>query len=182
MAAKKSGAPRDEDGNSAVRRLTDEFRDRLMSEAEHIKIARGASEVTAELVELAYRRLAAPLGGRADAQKLVTTAFKENRFVEWTGYVMAVVLFALGIGLLLFGIVGASDAASRVASLVGGSVAELVLIVPLRFSINARRHNFGLRILAHLLDRVDDPALIADCIRRLLGEVTPNWDAREGKP
>lgn len=34
MAAKKSSAPRDEDGNAAVGRLTDEFRNRLMTEAE----------------------------------------------------------------------------------------------------------------------------------------------------
>lgn len=134
------------------------------------------------MVETAYRRLAVPPGGgRSDAQRLVNTAFKENRFVEWTGYAMAVVLFLFGLALLLFGILGASNVGSRVASLVGGSVAELVLIIPLRFSINARRHNFGLRILAHLLDRIDDPALISDCIRRLLGEVTPNSDRGEGK-
>lgn len=133
-------------------------------------------------MEIAYRRLAVPPGGgRTDAQKLVTAAFKENRFVEWIGYSMAVVLFFVGVGLLLYGAIGVTDVGSRVASFVGGSVAELVLLIPLRLSINARRHNFGLRILGHLLDRVDDPALLSDCIRRLLGEITPNWDAREGK-
>lgn len=180
MAAKTPSGPPDDDADAVVDRLTDEFRDRLTTEAEKIRYARGGA-ITAEVVEAAYRRLTVPTGGRSDAQKLVNTAFKENQFVEWTGYAMAVVLFLFGIALLLFGILGASDVGSRVASLVSGSVAELVLIIPLRFSINARRHNFGLRILAHLLDRVDDPALLSDCIRRLLGEVTPNSDRGEEK-
>lgn len=62
----------------------------------------------------------------------------------------------------------------------GGSIAELVLIVPLRFAFNARRHNFGLYTLGYMLDRVDDPALLADCIRRLLAEVNPSQRLREG--
>lgn len=172
----------DEGADEAIRQLIDEFRGRLEEVAIAIRADRKQEYLTAEHVRTAYRRLTTPASGRTEAQRLITTAFRENRLAEWTGYGMALILFLLGVGLLLYAAVGPPEVAVRVASLVGGSVAELVLIVPLRFSINARRHNFALRLLGLMLDRVDDPALLADCIRRLLGEVTPSQPARENQP
>jgi hypothetical protein len=169
----------DDDAEDAIRVLVEEFRHRLEEEALEIKGARKATWVSATHVRTAYRRLTTPAGGRTDAQKLITTAFQENRFVEWTGYGMALVLFLLGVSLLVYAVIGPVEVAGRVASLVGGSVAELVLVIPLRFSINARRHNFALRILGLMLDQVDDPSLLADCIWKLLGEITPNREHRE---
>jgi hypothetical protein len=44
-----------------------------------------------------------------------------------------------------------------VTGIVGGSVFELLILVPFRFAINSRKHNIAIRMLGILLDKVDDP-------------------------
>jgi len=130
--------------------------------------------VSGEHVEAAYRQLTTlDRRLRTPAQANITTAFQENRFIQMAGYGMALVLFAFGIFLLGYSAFGPTDAVGRVAGLIGGSFAQVLLLIPLRFAVTARRNNFAIRILGYLLDRVDDPQLLAELVRRLIGEVAP---------
>lgn len=81
----------DEDANEVLRALMVEFQHRVEETAFEIKAAKKQTFLSAEHIRTAYRRLTTSAGGRTDAQKLITAAFKENRFVEWTGYGMALV-------------------------------------------------------------------------------------------
>ena len=80
------------------------FRVRREAEAEEIRRLSGKSgpsDLSREHVEVAYKRLTTPdKHKRSEAQKNVTTAFKENRFIQMAGYGMALVLFASGLVLL----------------------------------------------------------------------------------
>ena len=73
---------------------------------------------------------------------------------------MAVVLFLFGLVLLSVG-VAPGDAATRIGALFGGSIVEILILIPFRFVINSRRHNIALRMLGLILNRVDDPKTVA---------------------
>ena len=89
---------------------------------------------------------------------------KENRIIEWVSYVMAVILFVFGLVLLSIGALG-GDVATRVGCLLGGSIVELLILVPFRFAINSRRHNIALRMLGLIINRVDDPKKLAPLLK-----------------
>jgi len=78
---------------------------------------------------------------------------------------MAAAMFVFGLALLCIGIFADDSATYRVASIVGGSVVELLLLLPLRFAINSRRHNIAIRMLGILLDRVDDPKKLSTLLK-----------------
>lgn len=175
--AKKTGpgpTPLEGDANTVLDQRVAAFRLRLIATAEEIYSSRGAGGgISADDVQAAYQGLTAPDSSlRSDAQKNVAIAFKENRSFQIIGYGMALALFGFGLFLLGYSAFGPTDAVGRVASLVGGSFAQILLLIPLRFAVNARRNNFAIRILGYLLDQVDDPQLLAELIRRLIGEVT----------
>jgi hypothetical protein len=178
MAKKPTGPTRlDDAARAALELYTSKLHWRLASEADRVWAERAAKSddpVTGEDVERAFKRLQSAIASpRSDAQAAVTAAFRENRVAEFMAYGMGFVLFAFGVILLGYGAFGPADAAGRVASLVSGSIAHLLLLGPLRFAINARRQNLAIRIFGLLLDRVDSPRLLADLVRRLLGEVSP---------
>jgi hypothetical protein len=177
MARKSSPGPTplEEDANRLFKQRVEDFRNRLEAAAEQIYSSgeRGGGISSAD-VEAAYARLTTPDRRlRADAETNIAAAFRENRFIEMVGYGMALVLFGLGIFLLGYSAFGPTDAVGRVAGLVGGSFSQVLLLIPLRFAITARRNNFAIRILGYLLDRVDDPQVLAELVRRLIGEVAP---------
>jgi hypothetical protein len=177
---KAEGLPPREPGvNEVTAQFTRQFRERLEAVAEEIYLARKANGgVTAEHVEAAYKRLTAPIPGPRDpAQKNIRAALKANRIIEFASYVMAAILFLLGIFLIVYGVLGPVDVAGRVAALIGGPVTSLLLLLPWRFAINARRHNVAISLLGFLLDRVDDPRLLSRLIRQLLNEVAPRKTA-----
>jgi hypothetical protein len=182
MAHSPPPQPHDQTADARLTQLTDAFRSQLAYTAESLSLGRKVrkGEITVVDVEEAYTKLTSPTkASRAEAQKIITSAFKENRLIQFVGYGMAVALFTFGLVLLGYAIFGPADVVGRVAGLVGGSFAQILLLIPLRFAINARRSNLAIRILGHLLDRVDDPQLLAEMIRRLIHEVAP--DAVEGR-
>ena len=177
MAKESEQGPRplERDTDAVLEQWVVDFRDRLktLTVQIHYASSRGG-EITPEEVETAYHQLMAPANrSRSSAQENVTIAFQENRFIQMAGFGMALALFVFGMLMLGYSAFGPTDAVGRIASLVGGSFAEILLLLPLRFAVNARRHNFAIRILGNLLDRVDNPRLLAELIRRLIGEVAP---------
>jgi hypothetical protein len=77
---------------------------------------------------------------------------------------MAVILFVFGLILLSVGLVN-GDLATRVGCLVGGSVVELLILIPFRFAVNSRRHNIAMRMLGLIINRVDDPKKLAPLLK-----------------
>jgi hypothetical protein len=161
--------------NEVVAQFVDQFRDRLTAMAEEIYVARKSDGgIAAEHVEAAYKRITVPTSGLRDpAQKNIQAAIKANRRIEYASYFMAALLFILGIFLITYGVFGPVDAGGRVAALVGGPITSVLLLLPWRFAIQARRHNVAISLLGFLLDRVDDPRLFAELVQRLMSEVTP---------
>jgi hypothetical protein len=183
--AKKSTpgqTPLEADANTILEQRVGDFRQRLMATAEELYSAsRQGGGITGAHVEAAFRRLTdLATSPRSAAQQNITTAFPENRFIQIAGFGMALTLFGFSLFLLGYGAFGPTDAIGRVASVVGGSFAQVLLLIPLRFAVNARRNNFAIRILGYLLDRVDDPELLAELIRRLIGEVAPGPSLADG--
>ena len=123
--------------------------------------------ITKEAIELAYEEYFRrslrddPVG---DAQAIVSRALRENRMIEWASYGMAILLFVFGLFLLTLGAVH-SDVGTRVGALAGGSITELLILIPFRFAINSRKHNIALRMLAYILNSVQDPTQLAPLIR-----------------
>jgi hypothetical protein len=116
---------------------------------------------------LAFKRLNFPSKESlefTEAQAVISQALRENRVVEWISYGMALVLFLVGLIVLAAGIVH-GDAGTRLGSFLGGSIMELLIVVPFRFAINSRRHNIALRMLGLVLNRVDDPKRLAPLLR-----------------
>lgn len=142
--------------HEAFQELVGALRDALLSEARSIS---GGRPISDEDLLQAYKQLSYPSQRSlaiADAQDVISQALKENRIIEWVSYVMAVILFVFGLVLLSIGAVN-SDAATRMGCLFGGTVVELLILVPFRFAINSRRHNIALRMLGLIINRVDDP-------------------------
>ena len=164
---KPSGKPRkslDPSVSSAVQELVSDLRASLLAEAEKISVG---DEVTDDDVLLAYKRLSYPSKESiqfADAQNVISQALKENRTFEWVSYAMAVILFVFGLGVISAGLMS-GDVATRVTCVLGGSVIELLILIPFRFAINSRRHNIALRMLGLIINRVDDPKKLAPLLK-----------------
>ena len=161
------------EAHAAVNEKVEQFRELLIKETG--RLAAGDLLQPRHLHD-AYRNLLRPNSG--DAQAIISRTLNENRIIEWVAYVMATVLFVFGLVLLSMGVFGGGDAAYRVVSIVGGSVVELLLLLPLRFAVNSRRHNIAIRMLGILLDRVDDPKKLSTLLRDtfltvVLGESPP---------
>ena len=77
---------------------------------------------------------------------------------------MATLLFVFGLTLLSLGIFD-NDVATRTAALIGGSIAELLIVLPFRVVINSRRQNIALRMLGIIINRVDDPKKLAPLLK-----------------
>ncbi len=100
----------------------------------------------------------------ADSQAVISQALRENQVIEWVSYGMAIVLFLFGLVLLGVGVVN-GDVATRMGAFLGGSIVELLILIPFRFAINSRRHNIALRMLGLILNRVDDPKKVASLLK-----------------
>lgn len=158
------GKPLDPSATKALPYLVSHLRKALLSEANRLSTA---DHVTEEDLDQAYGRLSFPDKDSlqfADAQAVISQALRENRVVEWVSYGMATVLFVFGLVLLSVGVARA-DVATRVGAFVGGSVVELLILIPFRFAINSRKHNIALRMLGLILNRVDDPKRLAPLLK-----------------
>lgn len=130
-------------------------------------------QITDECVERAFKRLSFPTKDQlaiADAHAAVSQAFRENRIIERIAYAMAVVLFVYGLILLSNGI-GSDTAAPSFGHLASGTIVELLILVPFRFAVNARRHNIALRMLGLVLNRVDDAKTLAALLKETFAAV-----------
>src|SRR5258706_3578269 len=126
-----------------------------------------ASKFTEAHLFQAFQRLVQPTKAKidlADAQGVVSQALRENQTIEWVAYGMAIILFMVGIGLLIAGAIH-QDTGTRIGCLTSGAVVELLIIMPLRFASNSRKHNMALRMLAHVMDHVDDPKKLAPLLK-----------------
>jgi hypothetical protein len=158
------GKPLDPSATKVLPYLVSNLRQALLVEANRLS---SADHVTDEDLEQAYRGLSFPDRESlqfADAQAVISQALRENRVVEWVSYGMAIVLFVFGLVLLGVG-VARDDVATRIGAFVGGSVVELLILIPFRFAINSRRHNIALRMLGLILNRVDDPKKVAPLLK-----------------
>jgi len=154
----------DPSANQAFQELVADLREALLSEAQRTSVG---GRITDEDLLSAYKRLSYPTKDSlqfADAQTVISQALKENRIIEWVSYVMAVILFIFGLILLSAGAFN-SDVTTRVGCLLGGSIVELLILVPFRFAINSRRHNIALRMLGLIINRVDDPKKLAPLLK-----------------
>jgi len=152
----------DERAQRELTRITGELRRLLLDRAGRLAEGR---RITADDLDQAYSQLGFPNRELEDAQAIITRTLRENRVSEWVAYVMALVLFSLGIVLLLAGVFGSQDVTYRITSIVSGSVVELLLLVPFRWAINCRRHNIAIRMLGILIDRVDDPKKLTTLLK-----------------
>lgn len=150
----------DPEADAAVDALVREFRGLLIKETN--KLAAGESLGPHHLDD-AYRNLMRPRFG--EAQAIISQTLRENRVIEWVSYGMATVLFIFGLALLSLGVLRDGDTTYRIASIISGSVVELLLLLPFRFAINSRRHNIAIRMLGILLDRVDDPRKLSSLLK-----------------
>jgi hypothetical protein len=140
---------------------------------------REAGQVGAEDVQAAFVRMrAAVMRPRTKARRMIASAIAENRKVAFIASAMMIILFCFGLTVFGYGVFGHADENARLAGVLGGSIMQLLLIMPLQLAVNARRHNFGIRILGFLLDHVEDPALLADLIRHLLEAILPKQSVK----
>jgi len=158
------GKPLDSEAARALAQLVGDLRRSLLVEANRTSTENLIRE---EDLVAAYKRLQFPPRSAlrfADAQEVISQALRENQIIEWISYGMAVILFVSGLALLGFG-VAHSDIATRTGAFVGGSIIELLILIPFRFAINSRRHNIALRMLGLILNRVDDPKSVAPLLK-----------------
>jgi hypothetical protein len=184
MAEEKEMPPEDRrlspEANAALTSFTQKFEDQLRGLARKLAVAK-KSDVTGEDVEAAYDQILNPRRRpRLAARRMIAGAFAENRKVEFLAYAMMIVLFLFGLAAFTYGVFSRTDETGRFAGVLGGSIMQVLLVMPLRLALNARRHNFAIRIFGFLLDRVDDPALLADLIRQLLLAVAPEQSIKAG--
>jgi hypothetical protein len=158
------GKPLDPSATRALQGLVSDLREALLVEANRLS---DDNYITDDDLVRAYKRLSFPNRDSlefADAQVVISQAMRENRLFEWVSYGMAVVLFLFGLVLLGVG-AAPGDAATRVGALSGGSIVEILILIPFRFVINSRRHNIALRMLGLILNRVDDPKKVAPLLK-----------------
>lgn len=153
----------DPSATKAIQELLAGVRTNLLLEAARLS---DDQAITSEHLWEAYQRLCLPDKGRlqwVDAQAIISTALSENRKFEWLACGMAILLFVFGLTLLSVGILD-SDVATRAAALIGGSIAELLILLPFRVVINSRQ-NIALRMLGIVINRVDDPKKLAPLLK-----------------
>ena len=154
----------DPSANLAFQQLVADLREALLTEAQRTSVG---GRITDDDLMLAYKRLSYPTKDSmqfADAQAVISQALRENRVFEWVSYGMGMILFVFGLILLSIGLVN-GDLATRVGCLVGGSVVELLILIPFRFAVNSRRHNIAMRMLGLIINRVDDPKKLAPLLK-----------------
>jgi hypothetical protein len=154
----------DPSATTAFQDLVADLRSALLAEAARHSTG---DRITDDDLFLAYKRLQYPSKDSiqfADAQAVISHAFRENRITEWVSYAMAMTLFVAGLILLVHGSLS-GDVSTRVGCLSGGTIVELLILVPFRFAINSRRHNIALRMLGLIINRVDDPKKLAPLLR-----------------
>jgi hypothetical protein len=154
----------DPGASKALRQLRTDLYEALLAEARRLS---EANAITEDDVYRAYQRLSFPDRNSlafADAQSVVSQALRENRAFEWVSYGMAVVLFLFGLVLLGAGVVS-GDVATRVGALFGGSIVEILILIPFRIIVNSRRQNIALRMLGVILNRVHDPKKVAPLLK-----------------
>lgn len=164
--------------SKALGDLIAQLRESLKSKAAALSNGR---EITEEDLYQAHRELQFPSRDeleRAGAQRIVSQALKENRAVEWVSYAMAIILFLFGMTLFSVGVFH-GDIGTRVSAFTGGAVVEILIILPLRFAINSRKHNMALRMLAVLLDRVKDPKSLSPLLKSAFLEVILGSSAKK---
>jgi len=155
----------DEELNVAL----DTFRRALLDRAEQYAENENES-ISGDHIQLAYKSIYAPDPALRSAQRIVSLALYENRIAELIAYGMASALFALGFVLVLIGVF-ASSANIRVTGIATGTLFELLLLAPIRFATNVRRHNIAIRMLALVLDRVEDPKTLSQVLSKNFKEV-----------
>ena len=163
--SKKPRPPLEPSISDAFQELADNFREALLTEAERGKSS--GDQITVDDLYTAYKRLSFPSIDSlqfANAQAVISQALKENRVIEWVSYIMAMILFFFGLGLLTLGAMD-NDTTTRIGYLLSGSIVELLILLPFRFAINSRRHNIALRMLGMIIDRVDDPKKFAQLLK-----------------
>ncbi len=150
--------------NRELSSALDALRGSIVAEAG--SLAQGAA-ISEEDVHVAYTRIM----GRTpestvvgDAQSIISQALKENRVVEWVSYGMTIALFVVGLTLLMIGAL-APDIPTRVGFLASGTIVELLILAPVRFAMNSRRHNIAIRVLGIVLSRVQDPKDLAPLLK-----------------
>jgi|SRR5580704_7860115 hypothetical protein len=172
--AGKDPKPLDRETEAAVAYHLERFRTELMECAARVATDGGREAVTAGDIEVGYTQTYGRLkSSRSSAQKYVRTALRENRLQVYVYVGMAVVLFLAGLIFFGYATFGPTDSTGRHASLAAGISAELWLIWPMRVVIDSRRQNVAIQMFGYLLDHITDDKLIADLIRRLLGELSP---------
>jgi hypothetical protein len=162
--AEDHGKPLDPAAAKALGEFAADLRTALLAEANSHS---AGDRITEDDVERAYKRLMFPERDAlrfADAQAVISQALRENRVVEWVSYGMGIVLFVFGLVLFAVG-VAHGDAATRVGAFAGGSIVEMLILIPFRFAINSRKHNIALRMLGLVLNRIDDPKAVAPLLR-----------------
>jgi hypothetical protein len=158
------GKPLDLAATKALREFVSDLREALLVEANRLS---SDDHITDDDLLQAYKRLGFPTKDSlefADAQIVISQAMRENRLFEWVSHGMAVVLFLFGLVLLAVG-AAPGDAATRIGAICGGSIVEILILIPFRFVINSRRHNIALRMLGLILNRVDDPKKVAPLLK-----------------
>ena len=168
MAEQSSGGPPlDRDADEVLLKLVARFRDTLIEQTyERV----GAQQTSAADLEETYNQiLHSHRATRQDVQSIISTAFRENRVIEWVAYGMALTLFSVGIVFLCAGVFGSETA--RISGIVGGTVSELLLLGPLRYASNSRRHNIAIRMLGAVLEKVDDPNAFADLLKEFFSVI-----------
>ncbi len=180
LAKDNLGKPLDPAAERALAELFRDLRRALISRASELSIA---DTLTDDDLHLAYQRFGFPDRDAlrfADSQAVISQALRENQAIEWISYGMAIVLFVFGLTLLGFGI-AYGDVAVRIGAFFGGSIVELLILIPFRFAINSRKHNIALRMLGIILNRVDDPKKVAALLKDtflavVLGKTNPRRD------
>jgi hypothetical protein len=152
--------------------FVDQFRDQLAQESRRLA-AKDSVEVNAAHVMTANENLTQRDSvARRDSQAVISTAFQENQMAEWLSYGMAGVMFVLGIVLILSGTFGSAEAPHQIAKIIGGSITQVLVVFPMRFAYDARRHNIAIRMFGSLLDRTTDAKTIAALVKQILNFVT----------
>ena len=158
------GKPLDPAASRSLMQLREDLYKALRAEAQRLS---GPHPITDDDVYRAYQQLSFPDRNSlafADAQAVVSQALRENQAFEWVSYGMAVVLFLFGLVLLGAGVL-LGDVATRVGALFGGSITELLILIPFRIVVNSRRQNIALRMLGIILNRVHDPKKVAPLLK-----------------
>ncbi len=156
--------PLDPSARTELPGLLSTLRETLLWEANRLSTT---EVITDDDLIRAYKKLSYPDKTSlqfADAQAVISQALRENRAFEWISYGMALVLFVFGLVVLYSGVANA-DVSARAGAFFGGSIVELMVLLPFRFAINARRHNIALRMLGVILNRVQDPKQVAPLLK-----------------